>query len=285
MREAMFNSEVHAASGAVVNAPPAIEIVAVEQWFQSRHDATLVKAVDPVTLRIDEGEFVAIVGPSGCGKTTLLNVVAGLQAPSRGGVSVRGRPVTGVQPSLIGYMVAQDTLLPWRTALANVAFGVPSSGATPAAKVAAEYLALVGLAGFENHYPDQLSHGMKQRVALARTLAAGPQILLMDEPFGALDAQTKLVLEMEFLRIWEAHKKTVAFVTHDLHEAVALADRVIVMSARPCRIKSEYVVPFERPRDIENLQGSAEFARLVRQIWLDLRTENVTGRLREVSHA
>jgi len=252
-----------------------IDIEGVEHWFAGSHRGDAVKAVDKVNLRIMEGEFVAIVGPSGCGKTTLLNLVAGLDKPTRGKVRVSNLDVTGVQPRLIGYMVSQDTLLPWRTALANVEFGLANSKSKEAKERAKSCLDLVGLQGFENHYPDQLSHGMKQRVALARTLVGSPKILLMDEPFGALDAQTKLLLAIEFLHIWETERKTIAFVTHDLSEAIAMADRVIVMSARPCRIVSEYRIGLDRPRDLEALRSEPEFVNLLQKLWIDLKRGNV----------
>lgn len=259
-------------------ASPIIEIENVEHWFRDSRSGSLVHAVARADLAVGSGEFISIVGPSGCGKTTLLNIVSGLAAPTRGSVKVKGLPVRGVQPDLIGYMFARDTLLPWRTALSNVEFGLDSLPRPEARSRAERFLHLVGLDGFEHNYPDQLSHGMRQRVALARTLAASPEILLMDEPFGALDAQTKLLMEEEFLRLWEADKKTVLFVTHDLVEALTLADRVLVLSARPCRIKAEYKVDFPRPRDAEALQSDPGFAAMVRQVWSDLKSENIRGR-------
>ncbi len=257
---------------------PIIEIAGVEHWFEDARTAQLVHAVARADIDVRPGEFVSIVGPSGCGKTTLLNIVSGLARPSKGQVRVKGKPVTGVQPDLIGYMFARDTLLPWRTTLENVAFGLRASKVGDTRQHAMRFIELVHLNGFESAYPDQLSHGMRQRVALARTLAASPEILLMDEPFGALDAQTKLLMEDEFLRIWEADKKTVLFVTHDLVEALTLSDRVLVLSARPCVIKSEYKVDFPRPRSAEELQLDPRFANLVRQVWGDLKFENMRSR-------
>lgn len=252
-----------------------IEIDNVEHWFEDSRTARLIHAVKKADIAIQPGEFVSIVGPSGCGKTTLLNIVSGLAKPTKGAVRVNGAPVTGVQPNLIGYMFARDTLLPWRTTLENVQFGLRASRVDDMRRHALRFIELVHLNGFENAYPDQLSHGMRQRAALARTLAASPEILLMDEPFGALDAQTKLLMEEEFLRIWEADKKTVLFVTHDLVEAITLADRVLVFSARPCAIKAEYIVDFPRPRNAEELQLDPRFADLVRRVWSDLKSENI----------
>jgi len=226
---------------------------------------------------VQRGEFVSVVGPSGCGKTTLLNIVSGLARPTKGAVRVAGKEVAGVQPSLIGYMFARDTLLPWRTALANVEFAIERGFTGDRQSRAREMLSIVGLNGFESAYPDQLSHGMRQRVALARTLVRDPEILLMDEPFGALDAQTKLLMEEEFLRISERSKKTVLFVTHDLAEALMLSDRVLVLSARPCSIKAEYRITFPRPRNAEALQANPKFIELFQQVWRDLRSENVMG--------
>lgn len=263
-------------------APPekarAIEICDVEHWFQDSRTGTSVHAVARTNFAVRAGEFVSIVGPSGCGKTTLLNIVSGLEFPTKGRACVKGKLVDGVQPHVMGYMFARDTLLPWRTAIANVEFGLNSVNKRVAHDRAQKFLELVGLDGFETSYPDQLSHGMRQRVALARTLAPSPEILLMDEPFGALDAQTKLLMEEEFLRIWESDQKTVLFVTHDLSEALLMSDRVLVLSARPCRIKAEYRVAFPRPRNLEELQPDPQFIGLLRQIWSDLKSENVRRR-------
>jgi NitT/TauT family transport system ATP-binding protein len=242
-------------------------------------DGHAVRVLADVTLDVAEGEFLAIVGPSGCGKSTLLNVVSGLLAPATGRVSIDGAPVQGLNPR-IGYMFARDALLPWRTSLANVAFG-PELRGEPAGRREArarDLLRLAGLAGFEGSYPSQLSQGMRQRVSLARTLATDPDILLMDEPFGALDAQTKLVLEEEFLRIWERDRKTVIFVTHDLFEAIAMADRVVVFSARPGRIKSVVAIDLPRPRSITGGRFGARFQELYDRLWDDLRYEVVAAR-------
>jgi len=239
-------------------------------------DGRDVLALDDVSLNVAEGEFVAIVGPSGCGKSTLLNVVSGLFPPTSGRAVVDGAAVAGLNPR-IGYMFARDALLPWRTTLANVEFGLEVRGVAVAERQerARELLRMVGLEGFETSYPSQLSQGMRQRVAIARTLAVDPDILLMDEPFGALDAQTKLVLEDEFLRIWERRRSTVVFVTHDLFEAIAMADRVVVFAARPGRIKSVVAIDLPRPRSVTSGRFGPRFQELYDRLWEDLRYEVV----------
>ena len=242
-------------------------------------DGRSVPVLLDVSLDVAAGEFLAIVGPSGCGKSTLLNIVSGLFAPVTGRAAIDGEPVRGINPR-IGYMFARDALLPWRTTLANVALGPELRGATLADREtrARELLRLVGLEGFERSYPSQLSQGMRQRVSLARTLAADPDILLMDEPFGALDAQTKLVLEDEFLRIWERDRKTVVFVTHDLFEAIAMADRVVVFSARPGRIKASVAIDLPRPRSVTAGRFDARFQDFYERLWDDLKYEVVAVR-------
>jgi NitT/TauT family transport system ATP-binding protein len=242
-------------------------------------DGRTVRVLVDVSLDVAEGEFLAIVGPSGCGKSTLLNIASGLFPATSGHVTIDGVPVQGIHPR-IGYMFARDALLPWRTSLANVAFGPELHGEPPSAREAKarDLLRLTGLAGFEGTYPSQLSQGMRQRVSLARTLATDPDILLMDEPFGALDAQTKLVLEEEFLRIWERDRKTVIFVTHDLFEAIAMADRVAVFSARPGRIKSVVAIDLPRPRSVTAGRFGPHFQELYDRLWDDLRYEVVAAR-------
>jgi NitT/TauT family transport system ATP-binding protein len=253
----------------------AIDVRGVRHTFNDPRTGRPVKAIERVDLQVQAGAFVSIVGPSGCGKTTLLNIIAGLIPSAEGDVSINGQPVMGLQPAVIGYMFARDTLLPWRTVVRNVEFGLEFRKCAERRKTAERFLSLVGLSGFEDSYPDQLSHGMRQRVALARTLAPDPEILLMDEPFGALDAQTKLLVEEEFLRIWEGNQKTVVFVTHDLGEALTLSDRVIVFAARPGYIKEEYLIHFPRPRVADELHFDDEFQRLYREIWHQLKSENI----------
>lgn len=232
-------------------------------------------AVESVNLEIPAGQFVALVGASGCGKTTLLNMLAGLVSPTVGEISIAGQPPR--LPNLdIGYMFARDALLPWRTARKNVELPLETRGwsAERRRERSNEMLELVGLKGRENQYRLQLSQGMRQRVALARTFAADPSILLMDEPFAALDARTKLTLQAEFLRIWELHqggqrRKTVIFVTHDLQEAVLLADRVIVMLPNPGRIAQDRVIDLPRPRaaDLGEVMFTDEFKRVAHELF------------------
>ena len=230
-----------------------------------------VTAIADLSLDVSEGEFVAIVGPSGCGKSTLLKVVSGLVPAATGTVRVSGAG-TEQRRSRIGFMFQRDTLLPWATVASNIAVGCELSGLAKdkhAERISA-LVDLVRLQGYENAYPGTLSGGMRQRVSLARLLAYQPDIYLMDEPFGALDYQTKIVMGRELLRIWEAGRRSIVFVTHDIEEAVALADRVIVMSPRPGRIIAEHRITFERPRDPRTLRGDPRFGALVQQIWAEL---------------
>lgn len=232
-----------------------------------------VVAVADVSLSIRTGEFVSIVGPSGCGKTTLLNFAAGLlpQGVGSGGFTVGGKPPSEGNRD-IAYMLARDALAPWRTAVENAELGGEIRG-VPAAERRARALDLfdkVGLKGFENAYPKQLSQGMRQRVALARTFALASPILLMDEPFGALDAQTKLQLEEVLLQLWQRDGRTVLFITHDLSEAVTMSDRVIVMSARPGRIVADVPITLPRPRSVRALQKDPAFHELYAHVWTKL---------------
>ncbi|MER8186276.1 ABC transporter ATP-binding protein [Kitasatospora sp. NPDC094015] len=231
-------------------------------------------AVDRVDLDIAAGEFTALVGPSGCGKSTLLDLLGGLTAPSSGEILLNGRPVTGPGPDR-STVFQQYALLPWRTAQGNVEFGLEAIGVPRRRRAARarEYLELVGLAGFEDRHPHELSGGMKQRVAIARSLAYDPEVLLMDEPFAALDAQTRESLQGELLRIWQRTGKTVLFITHGIEEAVYLGRRVAVMTSRPGRIKQ--VVPIDlgdRQAD-QDLRSSPEFARYRHEIWRLLHDE------------
>ncbi|MBD7968358.1 ABC transporter ATP-binding protein [Paenibacillus gallinarum] len=231
-------------------------------------------AVDRINLEVHPGEFMAIVGPSGCGKSTLLDLLAGLSKPTSGQILLDGKPITG--PGLDrGIVFQQYALFPWRTAEANIEFGLEAKGirAKERKERARHYLSLVGLSGFENRYPHELSGGMKQRVAIARSLAFDPEMLLMDEPFAALDAQTRESLQDELLRIWEQTGKTIIFITHGIDEAVYLGQRVAVMTARPGRIKRVIDIPLGSRTEEEDIRSGAEFGKLRHEIWSELREE------------
>jgi NitT/TauT family transport system ATP-binding protein len=231
-------------------------------------------ALSDITLEVPRGEFCALVGPSGCGKTTCLNMVAGEIRPDEGDLVVLGGGARQGDRR-IGYMFARDALYPWRTARRNVALGLENRGVPKRERQrrAVELLDAVGLASKYDAYPTQLSHGMRQRVALARTFALGAELLLMDEPFAALDAQTRIMLEQQLTQLWERHRSTVLFVTHDLAEAIVLADRIVLFTASPGRIKRVYDVPLPRPRSVTQLQGTPEFHELYEAIWTDLEGE------------
>lgn len=249
-----------------------IEVERVTCYFEV--NGQRVVAVDDVSLHVPRGEFISIVGPSGCGKTTVLNMLAGLVQPTSGSVMLDGNPCRD-NSKQVGYMTARDGLLPWRTARRNVEFGMEFRGWRTKLRRerAGELLRVVGLEGFDGAYPRQLSQGMRQRVAIARTLATDADVFLLDEPFAALDAQTRLLLQNEFLRIWEHLGNTVMFVTHDLAEAIALADRVVVFSARPGRIKLDIKVDLPRPRDVATVRFDPDFIRISEMIWESLRGE------------
>jgi NitT/TauT family transport system ATP-binding protein len=233
-----------------------------------------VEVLARTSIQATDGELLCLVGPSGCGKTTILNMAAGLVTPTEGTVTLNGST-----PSLgnhdVGYLMARDSLLPWRTARQNVmlplwARGVPRAEARERAD---EALRDVGLGSFVTSYPGELSHGMRQRCALARTLVTRPRVLLMDEPFSALDAETRLQLQQRFLELWDTLRPTVLFVTHDLSEAIALGDRIAVMSARPGRIKQVFDIALPRPRNLLELQGAAEYHELFQSLWRVFREE------------
>lgn len=247
----------------------------VEQYFNSHRTGEPRKQVlRPTSLRMDGEQFVALVGPSGCGKTTVLNMVAGLIQPTNGSITLDGRPPR-VGDGDVGYLLARDALLPWRTALKNVMLPleVRGMGRAESEALSKKILSDVGLGDFLDAYPSQLSHGMRQRVAVARTLVVEPHTLLMDEPFSALDAQTRLSLQQQFLELWERVRSTVIFVTHDLAEAILMADRVLVFSARPGGVCAEFDINFKRPRLVVELQGTDEFHELFRRVWNVLRDE------------
>jgi NitT/TauT family transport system ATP-binding protein len=243
-----------------------IEYRGIARRFTTRRGT--VTACENVNLTVNQGEFLAIVGPSGCGKSTLLNMAAGLLQPSAGTVFYRGEPVT--EPNTrVGYMTQRDTLLPWRSVEDNVAIALELRGQDRATRLrsAHDWLHRVGLQGFETAYPAQLSGGMRRRVGMARTLAYEPETILMDEPFGALDAQLRLVMHDELLKLWAATKTTMVFVTHDLTEALTLADRVAVFSARPGRIRAIETVDLSRPRDVFRIRFDPHFGELHDRLW------------------
>ena len=250
------------------SADPAISIDRLTVRFGAQ-SARPVLAVDDVSLQIAQGEFVSLVGPSGCGKTTILNLLTGLLVePWQGRVHLMGKVPAPGNPAL-SYMLARDCLFPWRTALQNASYGMELRKVDPAVRDsrARDLLARVGLGDFIDKYPKALSHGMRQRCALARTFALDAPVLLMDEPFGALDAQTKLQLEDLLLGLWSEHRRTVVFVTHDLAEAVAMSDRVVVMCPRPGRILADVRIDLERPRSIRALQQDRRFHEIYSHIW------------------
>jgi NitT/TauT family transport system ATP-binding protein len=252
--------------------PAAITLRGATKTFETRDGG--YTAIRDVDLTVGRGEFVTVVGPTGCGKSTTLSLVSGLQPATAGEVLVDGTPVTGI-PGGLGYMFQQDAVLPWRSVLDNVAAG-PRYRGTPKAQArdaAREWVARVGLAGFEDYHPHQLSGGMRKRVALAQTLINEPSILLMDEPFGALDVQTREHMQDLLLDLWSGTGAAVVFVTHDLTEAIALADRVVVMTAGPATVKAAVPVDLPRPRRVEEIRLTTDFTDLYRAIWDSLRVE------------
>jgi NitT/TauT family transport system ATP-binding protein len=252
---------------------PAIELRGVTKRFPTPNGGVYT-ALRDLTLQVAPGEFAAVVGPTGCGKSTTLALVSGLEPASAGEVLVMGRPVRGIAAG-IGYVFQTDAVFPWKSVLDNVAAG-PRYRGTPtraARELAGEWVARVGLAGFEDRYPHQLSGGMRKRVALAQSLINEPRILLMDEPFSALDVQTRTLMENELLALWASTSASVVFVTHDLEEAIALADRVFVLTAGPATVKGDYVVDLARPRNVAEIRFEPRFARIYQEIWDDLRDE------------
>ena len=243
--------------------------------FASRAGGPSYTAVKDVTLSVEEGEFVSVVGPTGCGKSTLLNVAAGLMRPSSGVLRVFGEPLAGVNRRA-GYMFQAEGLMPWRSALANVTAGLEFRGVAggEARRRGEEWLARVGLAGFGDRFPHQLSGGMRKRVALAQMLILDPPILLMDEPFSALDVQTRSLMENELLELWSANRKSVVFITHDLEEAISLSDRVVVLSAGPeAHPIGEFAIDLPRPRDVAEVRLAPRFIELHTQIWHAMKAE------------
>jgi len=258
----------------------ALEFDRVTCTFAARgRDARPYTAVQDVHLSIGEGEFVSIVGPTGCGKSTLLNVAAGLLRPSAGSVRVLGEPLAGINRRA-GYMFQSEALMPWRSALANVTAGLEFRGvdAREAKRRGEAWLARVGLGGFGERFPHQLSGGMRKRVSLAQILILDPQILLMDEPFSALDIQTRQLMENELLELWSADRKSVVFITHDLEEAISLSDRVVVLSAGPATHPiGEFQIDLPRPRDVAEIRLTPRFLELHDRIWHSMKDEVLKG--------
>ncbi|MBO9647066.1 MAG: ABC transporter ATP-binding protein [Variovorax sp.] len=266
----------------------ALELLNISCIFRAKDDRTQrYTAVADTTLRVRAGEFVSVVGPTGCGKSTLLNVGAGLLEPSSGEVKVFGQPLEGIN-ARAGYMFQSEGLMPWRSALDNVMLGLQYRG-MPDAKaraLAGEWLARVGLTGFGDRYPHQLSGGMRKRAALAQVLALEPDIILMDEPFSALDIQTRQLMENEVLALWASKKKAVLFITHDLDEAIAMSDRVVVLSAGPgTRPIGEFEIDLARPRDVAEVRTHPRFVELHSQIWAVLRDEVLKGYAQQLRKA
>ncbi len=261
------------AQGAQPGSASAIELRAVTKQFRTPTGG-LYTALRDLSLSIRPGEFCAIVGPTGSGKSTTLSLISGLERATRGEVSVMGTPVAGVNPH-VGFVFQNDAVFPWRSVLANVMVGPTFRGVPKreAEQRAREWITRVGLAGFEDRYPHQLSGGMRKRVALAQTLINEPQILLMDEPFSALDVQTRVLMGNELLHLWSSTSASVVFVTHDLEEAIALADRVVVLTAGPATVKGSYTIDLPRPRNVTEIRFSPHFVELYHEIWEDLRSE------------
>ncbi len=261
-------------------AAPALAFEGITCTFVSRDDPSQRHtAVQDVTLRVAPGEFVSVVGPTGCGKSTLLHVGAGLLEPSAGRVEVFGEALRGINPRA-GYMFQTDALMPWRSALDNVVAGLQFRGVpdAQARRQGEEWLARVGLRGFGDRYPHQLSGGMRKRAALAQTLILDPDIILMDEPFAALDVQTRQLMENEVLELWAARRKAVLFITHDLDEAIAMSDRVVVLAAGPASHPiGEFRIGLPRPRDVAEIRTQPAFVDLYERIWAVLRDEVLKG--------
>ena len=264
---------------------PAIELDDVTKRFRTP-SRSYYTAVRDLTFTVPQGQFCAIVGPTGSGKSTTLSLIAGLEHPSQGRVRVLGDPVAGVTRRA-GYMFQTDAVFPWKNVLDNVATGplYRDVEAPEARRRARDWIARVGLAGFEDRYPNQLSGGMRKRVSLAQTLINEPQILLMDEPFGALDVQTRVLMEGELLDLWSQTTASVVFVTHDLEEAISMADRVLVFTAAPATLKRAYEIDLPRPRNVAEIRFDRRFTDLYHHIWEDLRDEVVIAYERSTKSA
>jgi NitT/TauT family transport system ATP-binding protein len=266
-------------------APPVIELRRVTKTFDTPSGGRYT-AIRDLDLTVAPGEFCAVVGPTGSGKSTALTLVSGLEAPTEGEVLVRGRPVDGIGAE-IGFVFQNDAVFPWKSVLDNVAAG-PRFRGKPKAEAQAnarDWLRRVGLAGFEDRYPHQLSGGMRKRVALAQSLINEPGILLMDEPFSALDVQTRVIMSAELLSLWDLTRPAVVFVTHDLEEAIALADKVVVLTAGPATVKAVFPVDLPRPRVVQEVRFEAAFVDLYHQIWEALRDEVMVAYARSTTIA
>ena len=260
------------------SSPSAIALKNVARRFVTP-DGSVLSALEEFSLAIAPGEFFAIVGPTGCGKSTTLGLIAGLARPQAGTVTLFDAPVNGVDRR-VGFVFQQDAVFPWRSVLGNVMAG-PLFRGVPKARaeeMARDWIGRVGLTGFEDHHPHQLSGGMRKRVALAQTFINNPQVLLMDEPFSALDVQTRELMQEELLQLWAQAKSAVLFVTHDLDEAILLADRVAVLTTRPARVKSVHTIDLPRPRDVATLRYDERFIAIARKISDDLREEVLRAR-------
>ena len=256
------------------NGEARIEVTGLTKRFLTPK-GTAFTALNDVTFTVEPGQFCAVVGPTGCGKSTTLSMISGLDRPSEGSVKLGGQEVRGIS-SGIGYMFQTDALLPWKTVLGNVMMGpvLRGIGKRQATASARDWLRRVGLAGFEDHHPHQLSGGMRKRVAMASALINEPKVLLMDEPFGALDVQTKAIMQSELLSLWEQLRPSVVFITHDLDEAVVLADQVVVMTSGPGSVKASYHIDLPRPRGpVQEIRYEPRFLELQQQIWSSLREE------------
>jgi len=253
-----------------------LQVEGLSKYFYGRA-GDIRKVLDSITVSIADGEFVCLVGASGCGKTTFIRCIAGLLPAEEGEVRIDGKVVTRPGPDR-GFVFQNDALLPWRTVMHNVLFGLEVRGHRLAETrpTAETLIKLVGLSGFENHYPSELSGGMRQRVNLARALAIDPEVLLMDEPFASLDAQTREIMQRELLKIWNRRKKTVLFITHQIDEAIYLADRVLVFSYRPGRLTADIRIPFPRPRELA-LKRSPDFLKYVDDVWKLIEDEVVSA--------
>lgn len=267
---------------------PAIELKGIACTFVSKDQpGQRYTAVSDVDLTVGAGEFVSVVGPTGCGKSTLLNVAAGLLSPSKGSVKIFGEPLGGINPRA-GYMFQAESLMPWRTALDNVMAGLQFRGVLEreARTQAEDWLRRVGLGGFGDRYPHQMSGGMRKRASLAQTLVMDPDIILMDEPFSALDIQTRQLMENEVLDLWQSKKKAVLFITHDLDEAIAMSDRVVILSAGPASHPiGEFTIDIERPRDVAEVKTTPRFLELHAAIWGVLREEVLKGYQQQLQKA